>query len=77
AITAAIDLLTRKANYQFSHKPSVDYKDVRMALIQSYYHSGMFTDAASQMDILDPTNAPHSSDSTTLLSAIQALSGSL
>jgi hypothetical protein len=55
----------------------VDYKDVRMALIQSYYHSGMFTDAASQMDILDPTNAPHSSDSTTLLSAIQALSGSL
>jgi hypothetical protein len=77
AITAAIDLLTRKANYQFSHKPSVDYKDVRMALIQSYYHSGMFTDAASQMDILDPTNAPHSSDPTTLLSAIQALSGSL
>jgi hypothetical protein len=77
AITAAIDLLTRKANYQFSHKTSIDYKDIRMALIQSYYNTGMFTEAATQMDILDSSNAPHSADPAVLLAAIQVLSGSL
>ena len=77
AIDAAIDLLSRKADYQFSHKTSVDYKDVRMSLIQSYYNTGMFTEAATQMDLLDPANAPHSTDPSLLLAAIQALSGSL
>ena len=77
AITAAIDLLTRKANYQFSHKTSIDYKDIRMALIQSYYNTGMFTEAATEMDLLDPANAPHSTDPSLLLASIQALSGSL
>jgi len=76
-LNAAIDLLSRKADYQFSHKTSVDYKDVRMSLIQSYYNTGMFTEAATQMDLLDPANAPHSTDPSLLLAAIQALSGSL
>ena len=77
AIDAAIDLLSRKADYQFSHKTSVDYKDVRMSLIQSYYNTGMFMEAATQMDLLDPANAPHPTDPSLLLAAIQALSGSL
>ncbi|MBN4081150.1 choice-of-anchor D domain-containing protein [Caldithrix abyssi] len=77
SIEAAVDLLNRKATYQFSHKPSVDYKDVRMALVQSYYNTGKFTMAAKEMDILDPPNAPHSTDPTALLAAIQALSGTL
>ncbi|MBC8346680.1 MAG: choice-of-anchor D domain-containing protein [Candidatus Marinimicrobia bacterium] len=77
SIEAALDLLTRKADYQFSHKTSVDYKDVRMALIQSYFNTGMFTEAASEMDLLDSANAPHSADPAVLLAAIQVLSGSL
>jgi hypothetical protein len=77
SIEAAIDLLSRKADYQFSHKTSVDYKDVRMSLIQSYYNTGMFTEAATEMDLLDPANAPHSTDPSLLLASIQALSGSL
>ena len=67
-LDAAIDLLSRKADYQFSHKTSVDYKDVRMSLIQSYYNTGMFTEAATQMDLLDPANAPHSTDPSLLFS---------
>ena len=77
SIQAAIDLLDLKAAYQFSHKTSVDYKDVRMALIQSYFSTGQFAKSAAEMDILDPPNAPHSDDPATLLAAIQALSGSL
>jgi hypothetical protein len=37
----------------------------------------MFTEAATQMDLLDPANAPHSTDPSLLLASIQALSGSL
>jgi len=77
SIEAAIDLLDRNSKYQFSHKASVDFKDVRMALIQSYFNTGEFIKSAAEMDILDPANAPHSSDPATLLAAIQALSGSL
>ncbi|MDP6629051.1 MAG: hypothetical protein QF418_05335, partial [Candidatus Marinimicrobia bacterium] len=63
--------------YSFSHKTSVDHKDVRMAKIQGHYYLGEYTEAASEMDVLNPTNAPHSSDPGTLLAAIQALAGSL
>lgn len=76
-IAAAKSLLTENNAYQFSHKTSVDHKDVRMAKIQAHYYLGQYTEAASEMDVLDPTNAPHSSDPGTLLSAIQALAGSL
>ena len=67
----------KNQNYIFSHKKSVDHKDVRMALIQSYYYLGNYIDAAKQMDILDPSNAPHPTNATLLLAAIQALSLSL
>jgi len=76
-VAAANDLLTQNLYYKFSHKSSVDHKDVRMALIQAYYYLGNYKQAANNMDILDPASAPHSSDATQLLEAIQALSGSL
>ena len=76
-VAAANDLLTQNLYYKFSHKSSVDHKDVRMALIQAYYYLGKYKEAANNMDILDPASAPHSTDATQLLSAIQALSGSL
>ena len=63
--------------YKFSHKSSEDHKDVRMPLIQAYYYIGNYKEAANNMDILDPASAPHSTDATQLLNAIQALSGSL
>ncbi len=56
---------------------SVDHKDVRMALIQAYYYLGNYKEAANNMDILDPSSAPHSTDATDLLVAIQSISGSL
>ncbi len=77
SIAAALELLDSKPAYQFSHKLSIDYKDVRMALIQSYYNSGQFVKSALEMDKLNPVNAPHSSGPATLLAAIQALSGSI
>ena len=76
-VAAANDLLAQNLYYKFSHKSSVDHKDVRMALIQAYYYLGNYKEAANNMDILDPASAPHSTDATQLLNAIQALSGSL
>ncbi|MDP6992634.1 MAG: choice-of-anchor D domain-containing protein [Candidatus Marinimicrobia bacterium] len=76
-ISAAKTVLTENNYYSFSHKTSVDHKDVRMAKIQGHYYLGEYTEAASEMDVLNPTNAPHSSDPGTLLAAIQALAGSL
>ena len=48
-----------------------------MALIQAYYYLGNYQEAAQHMDILDPSNAPHPTDATLLLVAIQTISGSL
>jgi len=48
-----------------------------MSKVQAHYYIGEYTNAASEMDILDPTNAPHSNDPVKLLTAIQNLSGSL
>ena len=76
-VLAAVELLADKQNYQFPHKSSVDYKDVRMALIQAHYYLGNYSEAAKQMNILDPINAPHSADPTILLASIQAFAGSL
>jgi len=76
-ITYASALLTGDADYVFSHKTTIDHKDIRMTRVQAYYNIGDFVKAAGDMDVLDSANAPHSSDPTTLLSAIQALSGSL
>jgi hypothetical protein len=50
---------------------------VRYALIQAYYNLSDYANAASQLDILDPVNAPHSATPEGLLIAIQALGGQL
>ncbi len=76
-ITAANTVLTQNPNYEFNHKKTVNHKHVRMSKIQAHYYIGQYVNAASEMDILDPTNAPHSNDSIELLTAIQNLSGSL
>ena len=76
-ISAANNVLSEYPNYQFTHKVSVNYKHVRMSKVQAYYYIGQYTNAALEMDILDPTNAPHSDDPIKLLTAIQNLSGSL
>ena len=76
-ISAANNVLSEYPNYEFTHKKSVNYKHVRMSKIQAHYYIGQYVDAASEMDILDPNNAPHSNDPVELLNAIQNLSGSL
>ena len=76
-ISAANNVLSEYPNYEFTHKKSVNYKHVRMSKIQAHYYIGQYVNAASEMDILDPTNAPHSNDPVELLNAIQNLSGSL
>ena len=76
-ISAANNVLSEYPNYEFNHKKSVNYKHVRMSKIQAHYYIGQYVNAASEMDILDPNNAPHSNDPIELLNAIQNLSGSL
>ena len=76
-ISAANNVLSKYPNYEFTHKKSVNYKHVRMSKIQAHYYIGQYVNAASEMDILDPNNAPHSNDPIELLNAIQNLSGSL
>lgn len=76
AITHASYILNESSNFQFTYKSDIDHKDVRLARAQSYFNSGDFSKAASDLDILDPSNAPHSSDPRILLEALQSLSGS-
>ena len=76
-ITYASALLTGDVDYVFSHKTTIDHKDIRMTRVQAYYNTGEFVKAAGDMDVLDSTNAPHSTNAKTLLAAIQALSGTL
>ncbi|MDC0234868.1 choice-of-anchor D domain-containing protein [Candidatus Marinimicrobia bacterium] len=76
-ITYASALLTGDSDYVFSHKTTIDHKDIRMTRVQAYYNTGEFVKAAGDMDVLDSANAPHSTNAKTLLAAIQALSGTL
>ena len=76
-VVAATTLLDNVSNYKFSHNSNIDYKDVRYALIQAYFNLSNFAEAAKELDILVPANAPHSSSPEALLAAIQALAGQL
>ncbi|MDB9884744.1 MAG: COG1470 family protein [Fidelibacterota bacterium] len=76
-ISAASNVLSEYPNYEFTYKKSVNYKHVRMSKIQAHYYIAEYVNAASEMDILDPSNAPHSNDPIELLTAIQNISGSL
>lgn len=70
AITYSTAVLTENPAYTFSHDAKVTAKRLRLLLVQSYYANGQFSSAASQMDIVDPARAPHSSDPSVLLAAI-------
>ena len=76
-VSTAVYLLESSPNYEFSYNTKINYKDVRYALIQAYYNLSDYANAASQLDILDPVNAPHSATPEGLLIAIQALGGQL
>tara|TARA_B100000700_G_C15023491_1_gene846957 strand:+ start:135 stop:1406 length:1272 start_codon:yes stop_codon:yes gene_type:complete len=76
-VSTAVNLLDNSPIYEFSYNAKINYKDVRYALIQAYFNLSDFSNAADQLDILDPLNAPHSSAPEDLLSAIQALAGQL
>jgi tetratricopeptide (TPR) repeat protein len=77
AASFAITALTVNPSYVFSHDAKVTAKRLRLLLVQSYYANGQFTLAATQLDIVDPTQAPHSADPTVLLGAIAAALNSL
>ena len=76
-VTAANLVLNNTQGYEFQYNTNVDHKDIRYALIQAYFNLSSFTEAAKQLDILVPANAPHSSTPEDLLAAIQALAGQL
>lgn len=77
AISFAHAVLTQRPAYLFSHDARVTAKRIRMLLIQCYYADGQFIQAAAQMDLLDPANAPHGIDPVILLRKILAARGSL
>jgi tetratricopeptide (TPR) repeat protein len=73
AIQKANEVLNKDPDYVFSHDTKVNYKRLHLLLAQSYYSIGDFKKAAEQLDILDPANAPHSTDPAELLKQIQEM----
>jgi len=69
--------LTENPTYSFTHDPRVTTKRVRLLLAQSYYAGGQFVSAANQMDLIDPSGAPHSTEPAILLGKILAALNSL
>ncbi|CUT00498.1 choice-of-anchor D domain-containing protein [Candidatus Kryptobacter tengchongensis] len=73
AIQRALEVLNANPNYVFVYDNRVYHKRLRLVLAQSYYTLGDFQNAASQLDIIDPAGAPHSTDPTVLLRQIQEM----
>ncbi len=73
AIQHALQVLNDAPNYIFEHDIQVFHKSIRLVLAQSYYSAGDFTNAAAQLDILNPPGAPHSTEPDDLLKRIQDL----
>ncbi len=71
AIQRALEVLNVNQNYVFEYDSRIYYKRLRLVLAQSYYTLGDFRNSALQLDIIDPANAPHSTDPTVLLRQIQ------
>jgi hypothetical protein len=69
--------LTNNPSYVFTHDSKVTTKRVRLLLSQSYFANGQFVLAATQLDIVDPAQAPHSADPVLLLGTISAILNSL
>jgi hypothetical protein len=77
ASTSAAAALSDNPTYSFSHQAKVTTKRVRLLLAQCYFGSGQFSTAATQLDIVDPAQAPHSADPSVLLQSITFLLSSL
>jgi len=71
AIQRALEVLNSNPNYVFQYDSRVYHKRLRLVLAQSYYTLGDFQSAANQLDLIDPANAPHSTDPVVLLRQIQ------
>ena len=58
AILYADTVIDNEPSYVFSHRTSIDYKDMHLVMAQCYYRLGesSFSDAQAQVDILDPGN---------------------
>ena len=67
AISHAQDVITASPTYVFSHRTSIDYRDMHLVMAQSYYRLGEsnFVLAQAQVDILDPANGLDPLDSGT------------
>ncbi|MFH0992355.1 MAG: hypothetical protein V1799_20335 [bacterium] len=72
-IASASEVLRLRSSYTFSHASAVTATQVRLLLAQSYFATGQYYQAAQQLDILNPQQAPHSSDPTLLLAKITSL----
>ncbi len=77
AIQRALEVLNSNPNYVFEYDSRVYHKRLRLVLAQSYYTLGDFQKAAQQLDIIDPANAPHSTDPVILIRQIQEMWGRL
>ncbi len=73
AIQRALEVLNVDQNYVFEYDQRVYHKRLRLVLAQSYYSVGDFQNSAKQLDIIDPANAPHSTDPIILLQKIQEM----
>lgn len=77
AIKKCYYILQIDTNYIFSHMEKINFKRIRLCIIQSFYFLGDFTNAAKELDILDPLNAPHSSNPIILMKNIEEISNKL
>ena len=77
SITFAEAVLADNPSYVFSHDLKVNAKRMRLLLAQSHYANGQFGQAASHMDIADPSRSPHSTEPAPLLASIIAALNSL
>jgi len=75
AIAAANTALSIDSDYTFEHDTELDWRDVRLILAQSYFATGQYDDANSQVGLLGGTMQNPASDTFVedLLAEIQAL----
>jgi len=77
AIDAAQTVLSAAPDFVFSHDTSVTTASLRIVLAHSYFSLGQYEQAAQQLDILDPVNAPYPTDPAELLRAIMRFMGQI
>lgn len=66
-------VLSKNANYVFSHYPSIDSKTIRLIIAMSAFSLGDFGEVVAQLKVLNPSGNYDTSDPQALLAAIQQL----